>query len=113
MPYPDQATAPAPYEQGLSRRSAMGLLAGTAVLSTMPNLAFAQLAPAGVRPVRVATGLLATWQSTAWLGAEAGLYKGPQDGKDNKELRDALAKCVLDKKCDPLPQDEQCRPRAM
>jgi tetratricopeptide (TPR) repeat protein len=45
--------------------------------------------------------------------AEAGLYKGQQDGKDSKELRDALAKCVLDKKCDPLPQDEQCRPRAM
>jgi ABC-type nitrate/sulfonate/bicarbonate transport system substrate-binding protein len=28
-----------------------------------------------VEPVRVATGLLATWQSTAWLGAEAGLFK--------------------------------------
>jgi ABC-type nitrate/sulfonate/bicarbonate transport system substrate-binding protein len=27
------------------------------------------------RPVRVATGLLATWQSTAWLGAEAGVFK--------------------------------------
>jgi hypothetical protein len=26
------------------------------------------------RPVRVATGLLAMWQSTAWLGAEAGLF---------------------------------------
>jgi ABC-type nitrate/sulfonate/bicarbonate transport system substrate-binding protein len=25
--------------------------------------------------VRVATGLLATWQSTAWLGAEAGLFR--------------------------------------
>jgi len=25
--------------------------------------------------VRVATGLLATWQSTAWLGAEAGIFK--------------------------------------
>jgi hypothetical protein len=25
--------------------------------------------------VRVATGLLATWQSTAWLGAEAGVYR--------------------------------------
>ncbi len=25
--------------------------------------------------VRVATGLLATWQSTAWLGAEAGVFK--------------------------------------
>jgi hypothetical protein len=23
----------------------------------------------------VATGLLATWQSTAWLGAEAGIFK--------------------------------------
>jgi ABC-type nitrate/sulfonate/bicarbonate transport system substrate-binding protein len=27
------------------------------------------------RPVRVATGLLAMWQSTAWLGAEAGLFR--------------------------------------
>src|SRR6185436_2004473 len=27
------------------------------------------------RPVRVVTGLLATWQSTAWLGAEAGVFK--------------------------------------
>jgi len=27
------------------------------------------------RPVRVATGLLATWQSTAWLGTEAGVFK--------------------------------------
>ena len=25
--------------------------------------------------VQVATGLLATWQSTAWLGAEAGLFR--------------------------------------
>jgi len=30
---------------------------------------------ATARPVRVATGLLATWQSTAWLGAEAGVFK--------------------------------------
>src|SRR6478672_9174865 len=28
--------------------------------------------------VRVATGLLATWQSTAWLGAEAGIFKKRQ-----------------------------------
>ena len=27
------------------------------------------------RPVRVATGLLATWQSTAWLGTEAGIFR--------------------------------------
>jgi len=27
------------------------------------------------RQVRVATGLLAMWQSTAWLGAEAGVFR--------------------------------------
>src|ERR1700760_190869 len=28
-----------------------------------------------LQQVRVATGLLAMWQSTAWLGAEAGIFK--------------------------------------
>lgn len=41
--------------------------------------------------------------------AERGLYKGERDGKDNPELRQAMAKCVQDRDCDPLPGDEQCR----
>lgn len=41
--------------------------------------------------------------------AERGLYKGERDGRDNPELRQAFGKCVLDKECDPLPGDEQCR----
>lgn len=41
--------------------------------------------------------------------AERGLYKGMRDGKDNPELRQAMAKCVQDRECDPLPGDEQCR----
>jgi len=44
-------------------------------VSAAPDLAFAQLAPTKVRSVRVATGLLATWQSTAWLGSELGHFK--------------------------------------
>jgi hypothetical protein len=39
------------------------------------HLARAEVSPAASQPVRVATGLLAIWQSTAWLGAEAGLFK--------------------------------------
>jgi ABC-type nitrate/sulfonate/bicarbonate transport system substrate-binding protein len=49
------------------------LVAGTA--ATAPYFGWARDAPATSQPVRVATGLLATWQSTAWLGAEAGLFK--------------------------------------
>jgi ABC-type nitrate/sulfonate/bicarbonate transport system substrate-binding protein len=59
----------------LSRRSAIQLLASLATAPAVSGSALAQLAPAQTRPVRVATGLLATWQSTAWLGAEAGLFK--------------------------------------
>lgn len=40
---------------------------------------------------------------------ENGLYKGPMDGVPNPELREALAKCVQDTSCDPLPADEECR----
>src|SRR4029450_1232191 len=35
----------------------------------------AEVSPTTSQSVRVATGLLATWQSTAWLGAEAGVSK--------------------------------------
>jgi tetratricopeptide (TPR) repeat protein len=40
---------------------------------------------------------------------EAGLYKGEVDGVWRRELQTAMEQCVLDRKCDPLPADEQCR----
>ena len=40
---------------------------------------------------------------------EARLYTGEIDGTWRPELTQALEKCVLDKGCDPLPADEQCR----
>jgi tetratricopeptide (TPR) repeat protein len=40
---------------------------------------------------------------------EARLYNGEIDGTWRPELTEALQKCVLDKNCDPLPADEQCR----
>jgi len=51
------------------------MVAGAAALPATPPFAWAQVSPTTPRPVRVATGLLAIWQSTAWLGAEAGLFK--------------------------------------
>jgi len=57
----------------LFRRQFLQLIAGAAVApATAFRPASAQKAS---QPVRVATGLLATWQSTAWLGAEAGIFK--------------------------------------
>lgn len=57
----------------LLRREFLHLAAGAAAVpATAFRLAWAQEAH---QRVRVATGLLATWQSTAWLGAEAGLFK--------------------------------------
>jgi ABC-type nitrate/sulfonate/bicarbonate transport system substrate-binding protein len=58
-----------------SRRKFLQLAAGAPALPAAPYLAYAQDSPTASQPVRVATGLLATWQSTAWLGAEAGLFK--------------------------------------
>jgi ABC-type nitrate/sulfonate/bicarbonate transport system substrate-binding protein len=58
-----------------SRRKFLHLAAGAPALSAAPYLASAQVPPTASQPVRVATGLLATWQSTVWLGAEAGLFK--------------------------------------
>jgi tetratricopeptide (TPR) repeat protein len=40
---------------------------------------------------------------------EARLYTGEIDGTWRPELTQAFEKCVLDKGCDPLPADEQCR----
>jgi hypothetical protein len=50
-------------------------LVAAAALPAVSRFAWAQAPPASAaRAVRVATGLLATWQSTAWLGAEAGIF---------------------------------------
>lgn len=38
-----------------------------------------------------------------------GLFNGPNDGLESEDLRKALAKCVRDQDCDPLPPDEECR----
>jgi ABC-type nitrate/sulfonate/bicarbonate transport system substrate-binding protein len=59
----------------LSRRNFLRLAAGAAVLPAASHFARAQVSSTTLQHVRVATGLLATWQSTAWLGAEAGIFK--------------------------------------
>jgi len=57
----------------LDRREFLQLITGAAAASVAGSrLARTQET---ARPVRVATGLLATWQSTAWLGAELGAFK--------------------------------------
>ena len=58
-----------------SRRNFLRLAASAAVLPAAAHLARAQVFSTTSQRIRVATGLLATWQSTAWLGAEAGLFK--------------------------------------
>lgn len=55
----------------LFRREFLHLIAGAAAVPAA-RLAWAQKTS---QKARVATGLLATWQSTAWLGAEAGIFK--------------------------------------
>jgi len=64
---------------------------------------------------------LRDYDKAMWLGGarmiklyqcgltEARLYTGEIDGTWRPELTKALEKCVLDKRCDPLPADEQCR----
>jgi tetratricopeptide (TPR) repeat protein len=43
-------------------------------------------------------------------GLEAhGLFSGKVDGLETEELRKALAVCVRDESCDPLPPEEECR----
>src|SRR5665213_2980875 len=57
----------------LARREFLHLVAGAAAVpAAASSPAWSQQA---VRSARAATGLLATWQSTAWLGAEAGMFK--------------------------------------
>jgi ABC-type nitrate/sulfonate/bicarbonate transport system substrate-binding protein len=57
------------------RRKFLHLLAGVAALPATSHFAGAQVSPTSSQRVRVATGLLAIWQSTAWLGAETGIFK--------------------------------------
>jgi ABC-type nitrate/sulfonate/bicarbonate transport system substrate-binding protein len=59
----------------IPRRQFLRLATAAATLPAVSHLALAQTSRAASPPVRVATGLLATWQSTAWLGAEAGIFK--------------------------------------
>ena len=54
-----------------SRRDFLQSIAGVAATLAVRPAA----AQDAVRHVRVATGLLAAWQSTAWLGAEAGVFR--------------------------------------
>jgi ABC-type nitrate/sulfonate/bicarbonate transport system substrate-binding protein len=58
----------------LSRRDFLRIAAGASALAATPRFASSQ-APAPAQRVRAAAGLLATWQSTTWLGAEAGVFK--------------------------------------
>ena len=77
-PQTSLSSAPARSKQvngSPSRRTFLRLATGLAAASAAYRLAWAQEAQTVARQVRVATGLLATWQSTAWLGAEAGLFK--------------------------------------
>jgi ABC-type nitrate/sulfonate/bicarbonate transport system substrate-binding protein len=57
-----------------SRRKFAQMAAGAVLAPLAPRFGWAQVSPTS-QHVRVATGLLATWQSTAWLGAEAGVFK--------------------------------------
>jgi hypothetical protein len=59
----------------LSRRRFLYQVAGAAAAPAAPSFARAQVSSATSQRVRVATGLLATWQSTAWLGVEAGVFR--------------------------------------
>ena len=58
-----------------SRREFLQLLAGAAATPIAARSSRAQDSARAAQAVRAATGLLATWQSTAWLGSEAGLFK--------------------------------------
>jgi len=59
----------------LSRRNFLQLIAGAAAVPVASSLAWAQDPLTPCQRVRIATGLVATWQSTAWLEAEAGVFK--------------------------------------
>ena len=68
-----------------------------------------------------AKGALQDYDKAVWFGGprmiklyqcgltEARLYNGEIDGIWRPELKEALERCVVDRNCDPLPADEQCR----
>jgi ABC-type nitrate/sulfonate/bicarbonate transport system substrate-binding protein len=58
-----------------TRRNFLHVLAGSAAASAASRIAWAQSSASATQAVRAATGLLATWQSIAWLGTETGLFK--------------------------------------
>src|SRR5262249_52585727 len=58
-----------------TRRNFLHVLAGSAAASAASRIAWAQSSASATPAVRAATGLLATWQSIAWLGTETGLFK--------------------------------------
>ena len=59
----------------IDRREFLRWTAAAAASPALPRLAWGQAAPGALHRVRAATGLLATWQSTAWLGAESGIFR--------------------------------------
>jgi len=59
----------------VAKFSRRAFLLATGTAATGPYFAWAKVAQATPRHARAATGLLATWQSIAWLGVEAGLFK--------------------------------------
>jgi ABC-type nitrate/sulfonate/bicarbonate transport system substrate-binding protein len=64
-------------EDGMNRlrREFLHLLVGAAAIPAVPHFAWAEVPTTASQNVRVSTGLLAMWQSTAWLGAEAGVFR--------------------------------------
>ena len=72
-----QQTIPPPQKDSMTlpRRNFLQQAAGAVALSTAPHFVKAQQSPTTSQRVRAATGLLSTWQSLAWLGAEAGVFK--------------------------------------
>jgi ABC-type nitrate/sulfonate/bicarbonate transport system substrate-binding protein len=57
------------------RRKFLHFLVGAAAIPAIPHFARAEVSTTASQNVRVSTGLLAMWQSTAWLGAEAGVFR--------------------------------------
>jgi hypothetical protein len=75
----------------LPRRRFLHLAAGAAALPTVPRVA-RPLSQITSQRVRVATGFLATWQSSAWLGAEA-VFPETRDRRDRRPSRSVGAGC--------------------
>src|SRR5580693_7490472 len=63
------------HGMNLLRRKLLHFLAGAVATPAIPHFAWSEVSTTASQNVRVATGLLAMWQSTAWLGAEAGVFR--------------------------------------